>query len=89
MSFLTIPFFVRWNMECSRTRQESQSKFADHQKQDDISQDICWINFFSPNNESLLWNIVYCETLVFLPYIPKQKVTSHAFCYSQEQKKII
>ena len=46
MSFLTIPFFVRWNMECSRTRQESQSKFADHQMQDDISQDICWVNFF-------------------------------------------
>lgn len=36
MNFLTIPFFVKQNMECSRTRLESHFTFADHQMHDDI-----------------------------------------------------
>lgn len=36
MSFRIISFFVRLNTECSKTRQESHSKFADHQMHDDI-----------------------------------------------------
>lgn len=86
MSFLTIPFFVTAHVECSQTRQESHSEFADHQMHGDIFPRYL-LDFLSSDNESLLWDIVYCKTLVFLPYIPKQKVTLQALYVMSRTKE--